>query len=522
MGAEPDTGPVRWGLVGDPDAWKPDTLGAPVALYPDLSAVEDVPDVILLPCVSEGGTASEVAVRVSEAVRTWRAGERFATSRLVLVTRGALATAAGEDVEDLAAAAVWSLVEPLQAAEAGRLILVDTDACDLRMLPAAVAVGEDRVAVRAGAVLVPDLATPAATEQDPPAWGPGTVLVTGGSAMAVARHLVAEHGVRDLVLAGDGDVLAGDGDMAELAALGATVRLAPCDPADGQALAALLEEIPGLRSVVHTAADAPEPTPAGALSPESLRPRLRSGAEAAWNLHQATRDLELDRFVLVTSADGTLGPAYADALAAHRRVRGLPAVSVATDLGLALFDEACAGPGEAVRVTTAAPVPARTEADRQPVEQPPAAEASATTLLERLAGRTEDEQDEILLELVRGQVAMVLGHPDAAMVDPDRGFVDMGFDSVASVKLRNQLAGATRLDLPASLTFDHPTAVDLARHLRAEMLPDDAAAAILVLEELNKLDDSILVLDPGSAARVRISALLQDLTAKWVERTDRP
>ncbi|GDY50973.1 polyketide synthase [Streptomyces violaceusniger] len=256
--AEPDTGPVRWGLVGDPDAWKPDTLGAPVALYPDLSAIEEVPDVVLLPCVSEGETASEVAVRVSEAARTWLAGERFATSRLVLVTRGALATAAGEDVEDLAAAAVWSLVEPLQAAVAGRLTLVDTDTCDLRMLLAAVAVGEDRVAVRAGAVLVPDLATAPATEQDPPAWGPGTVLVTGGSATAVARHLIAEHGVRDLVLAGDGD-------MAELAALGATVRLAPCDPADGQALAGLLEEIPGLRSVVHTAADTPEPTRAGAL-----------------------------------------------------------------------------------------------------------------------------------------------------------------------------------------------------------------------------------------------------------------
>nr|WP_276525456.1 type I polyketide synthase [Streptomyces rapamycinicus] len=513
--AEPDTGTVRWGLIGDPDAWKPDTLGAPVAVYPDLSAIEDVPDVILLPCVSEGGTASEVAVRVAEAVRTWLAGERFAASRLVLVTRGALATAAGEDVEDLAAAGVWSLVEPRQVAVAGRLTLVDTDACDLRMLPAAVAVGEDRVVVRAGAVLVPDLVTPVATRQDPPAWGPGTVLVTGGSAMAVSRHLAAEHGVRDLVLAGDGDA-------AELAALGATVRLAPCDPADGEALAALLAEIPGLRSVVHTAADAPDPTRAGALSPETLRPQLRSRVEAAWNLHLATRGLELDRFVLFTCADGTLGPAYADALAAHRRARGLPAVSVSTDLGLTLFDEACAGLGEAVRVTTETPVPARTEADRRPVEQPPATEASATTLLERLAGRTEDEQDEILLELVRGQVAMVLGHPDATMIDPDRGFVDLGLDSVAALKLRNQLAGATRLELPASLTFDHPTAVDLARHLRAEMLPDDAAAAILVLEELNKLDDSILVLDPAGAARVRISTLLQDLAAKWVEPMDRP
>ncbi|MCQ8194735.1 SDR family NAD(P)-dependent oxidoreductase [Streptomyces sp. RCU064] len=517
--AESDAGPVRWGLVGDPDTWKPDTLGTPVALYPELSAIEDVPDVILLPCVSEGGTASEAAVRVAEAVRTWLAGERFATSRLVLVTRGALATAAGDDVEDVAAAAVWSLVEPLQAAGAGRLTLVDTDVCDLRLLPAAVAVGEDRVAVRAGAVLVPELVpalvTPVATEQDPPAWGPGTVLVTGGSAMAVSRHLVAEHGVRDLVLAGDGDA-------AELTALGATVRLAPCDPADGQALASLLAEIPGLRSVVHTAADAPEPTRAGALSPESLRPQLRSGVAAAWNLHLATRGLELDRFVLLTSADAALSPAYADALAAHRRAGGLPAVSVSTDLGLALFDGACAAPGEAVRVTTETPVPARTAAGPRPVEQPPAAEASAATLLERLAGRTEDEQDEILLELVRGQVAMVLGHPDATMVDPDRGFVDLGFDSVAAVKLRNQLAGATRLELPASLTFDHPTAVDLARHLRAEMLPDDAAAAILVLEELNKLDDSILVLDPASAARVRISTLLQDLAAKWVEPTDRP
>ncbi|WP_413116846.1 acyl carrier protein [Streptomyces sp. CY1] len=177
---------------------------------------------------------------------------------------------------------------------------------------------------------------------------------------------------------------------------------------------------------------------------------------------------------------------------------------------------------EAVRVTTATAVPARTEPARQPVEQPAAAEVSATTLLERLAGRSEDEQEEILLELVRDQVATVLGHPDPAMVDPDRGFVDMGFDSVAAVKLRNQLARATRLELPASLTFDHPTAVELARHLRTEMLPDDAAAAILVLEELNKLDESILDLDPASAARVRISTLLQDLSAKWIERTDHP
>ncbi|MBU3869450.1 SDR family NAD(P)-dependent oxidoreductase, partial [Streptomyces sp. 4503] len=531
--AEPDLGLVRWGLVGDPDGWKPDTLGGPVAVYPDLSAIEDVPDVVLLPCVAEGATASEVALRAADAVRTWLDEERFAPSRLVLVTRRALAVASGEEVEDLAAAAVWSLVEGIQAAHAGRLTLIDTDASDLRLLPAAVAVGKGRIAVRASAVLVPEPAAAAVAEQNPPAWEPGTVLVTGGSATEVARHLIVERGVNDLVLAGVGDTagngatvgngdMAGNGDAAELEALGATVRLAPCDPADRQALAALLEEIPRLRSVVHTAAEDPERTPAHALTPQALRARLRSGLETAWNLHMATRDLELDRFVLLTSADGTLTPAYADALAAHRRVLGLPAVSVSTDLGLALFDAACAAPVEAVRVTTATAVPARTEPARQPVEQPAAAEVSATTLLERLAGRSEDEQEEILLELVRDQVATVLGHPDAAMVDPDRGFVDMGFDSVAAVKLRNQLARATRLELPASLTFDHPTAVELARHLRTEMLPDDAAAAILVLEELNKLDESILDLDPASAARVRISTLLQDLSAKWIERTDHP
>ncbi|MFD5386221.1 type I polyketide synthase, partial [Streptomyces sp. NPDC127074] len=524
--AEPDLGLVRWGLVGDPDGWKPDTLGAPVAVYPDLSAIEDVPDVVLLPCVSEGATASEVAVRAADAVRMWLDEERFAPSRLVLVTRRALAVASGEEVEDLAAAAVWSLVEGIQAAHAGRMTLIDTDASDLRLLPAAVAVGKGRIAVRASAVLVPEPAA-AVTEQNPPAWEPGTVLVTGGSATEVARHLIVERGVNDLVLAGVGDMAGngdtvGNGDAAELEALGATVRLAPCDPADRQALAALLEEIPRLRSVVHTVAEDPERTPAHALTPQALRARLRSGLETAWNLHMATRDLELDRFVLLSSADGTLTPAYADALAVHRRVLGLPAVSVSTDLGLALFDAACAAPVEAVRVTTATAVPAGTEPARQPVERPAAAEVSATTLLERLAGRSEDEQEEILLELVRDQVATVLGHPDAAMVDPDRGFVDMGFDSVAAVKLRNQLARATRLELPASLTFDHPTAVELARHLRTEMLPDDAAAAILVLEELNKLDESILDLDPASAARVRISTLLQDLSAKWIERTDHP
>ncbi|WP_432155050.1 SDR family NAD(P)-dependent oxidoreductase [Streptomyces tricolor] len=494
-------------------------------------------------------------------VQTWVAGER-STGRLVLLTRGAVALA-GER-PDLVGAAAWGLVRAAQSEHPGRLVLadLDDDPASLAALPAALATDEPQLVIRAGAVRAARLVRATPAEPAVPAaplGARGTVLVTGatGSLGAlVARHLVAEHGVRRLLLVsrqGRHPALA-----AELTAAGAEVRLAACDVGDRAALAALLASVDPahpVTAVVHAAGVLDDGVVA-ALTPDRLDTVLRPKADAAWHLHELTANL--DAFVLFSSAAGLLGApgqanyaaanAFLDALAAHRRAAGLPAVSLAwgpwadgmaaqvdtrrasragllpldSALGLALFDTARAG-------APAAPLAARLDLPglrARAAELPPVlrslvpapartAPEPAEPLADTLAALPVAERERRALDVVLRHTAEVLGHATADGVDQERGFQQLGFDSLMSVELRNRLGAAAGLRLPATVIFDHPTPAALAAHLVAELAPGRPTVASLRTSTLAELETAAaeFAADPElrEGLRSRLRALLRTL-----------
>ncbi|WP_371106232.1 MULTISPECIES: type I polyketide synthase, partial [Streptomyces] len=505
-------------------------------------------------CPSPADTVHRATAEALGLLQRWLADDRFANSRLVVLTSGAVAAGVDEPVADLAHAAVWGLVRSAESENPGRFVLVDVDgvADSLTAVPDALASGEPQVAVRDGVLRAPRLARAAApgSGDDVPEFdAEGTVLVTGASGTLgalFARHLVVERGVRHLLLVSRrGGEAEGAAELdAELTELGASVCWAACDVADRDALAEVLAGIPAehpLTGVVHTAGVLDDGV-IGSLTPERMAGVLRPKVDAAWNLHELTLDLDVSAFVLFSSAAGVFGAAgqgnyaaanaFLDALAQHRTALGLPGTSLAwglwadssamtgeldqadisrmsrggvaalaTDEGKVLFD-AAGRAGEAllvpVRLDLAA---ARAEAASTGVVSPlmsglvrvPArrtAEGSAGTgaLAQRLARLNAAEQLETLLELVRTQVAAVLGYATADSVDPDRAFRDLGFDSLTAVELRNRMNAVTGMRLPATLVFDYPTSLVLAEHLRDELAGSRAQSGLPV-STVGALDD---------------------------------
>ncbi|MFD8288325.1 SDR family NAD(P)-dependent oxidoreductase [Streptomyces lavendulae] len=414
----------------------------------------------------------------------------------------------------------------------------------------------------------------------PQGWDPaGTVLVTGGTGTLgalVAKHLVTEHGVRHLLLTGRrGPDAPGAAELvAEIVELGGSAEVVACDAADRDALAGLLATIPAdrpLRAVVHTAGVVDDGV-LDALTPQRLAAVLRPKVDAAVNLHELTRDLDLTAFVLYSSAAGVLGNAgqanyaagnsFLDALAQHRRAHGRPGVSLAwghwaessgmtagldtTDLarlgrsgflpmtneqGLTLLDdslvqdEALLAPvrldlaglrGQARDGSLPDVLKGLVRAPARRVAGPAAAADGAEPLARRLAAQPESEREHLLLELVRTNVATVLGHGAPGAVGADRTFKELGFDSLTAVEFRNRLGAATGLRLPPTLIFDYPTASTLAKHLLNELVPAEAAApGADLLAELGRFEVAVLAADPDAPGHDEVTGRIEELLQRW-------
>ncbi|MEV0074453.1 type I polyketide synthase [Amycolatopsis sp. NPDC050768] len=561
--------------------------GRQIRSWPDLAALREdlgtgrtdavAPDLLVVvvepPVRGLADAAHHSAEEVLELVRALVAEEHLAGTRFVTLTRGATGAATSARP---AAAAGWGLLLSAQAEYPDRFVLVDLDdwAGDAEQVPAAVAValatGEQQLAIRAGEVLVPRLAVEVPGPDTEP-WPAGTVLVTGATGAigeVIARHLAAAGAERLLLLSRGGPGAPGaDRLVADLATHGTVAEVVACDVGDRDALAAVLDDIPAefpLSAVVHVAGVVDDGT-LTALTPARLHAVLRPKVDAAVNLHELTAGLDLARFVLFSSAVGTLGAAgqanyaagnaFLDALARQRRAAGLPGTSLAwglwgtgggmsggldevdrrrmaragvvpltEDAGRGLFEAAWAS-GEAVLLpmhldlgvlrgnARSGTLPAALRGlVPAPLRRAATAEVAQLPFAERLAGLSAQRRAEELLDVVRRQVAAVLSLGDPAGVDERKQFRDLGFDSLTAIELRNALTAATDLPLSAAVVFDYPTPAELAAHLEAGLRKaEPGGPPPVVATQLDQLEATVAGLAADDRERSRIAERLKAL-----------
>ncbi|WP_446046761.1 type I polyketide synthase, partial [Streptomyces olivaceus] len=539
---------------------RPATLADAVAAGPP-------PPVVVLPVAGAPDTVVEslhdVTGWVLEQVQHWLSDERFAATTLVVTTRGAIAALPGDTVTDPAAAAVWGLMRSAQTENPGRFVLLDTDtdtdttatAPDAAVLGRVLAADEPQLALRADRLHAARLTRVNPADTAAPALdGTGTVVITGGTGGLgglFARHLVTEHGVRHLMLLSRrGPDAPGVAELvADLTRLGAGTTVSACDVTDRRALADALASVPvehPLTGVLHTAAVLDDGV-TGSLSREQLDRVLAPKADAAWHLHELTRDHDLSLFAVFSSVAGltgnggqgnyAAGNAFLDALVRQRHDAGLPALSLAwgpwttevglvgslsdTDLrriaasampelpvaqGLALFDRALRAGVPVLGLTRLNTAALRAQADlpamwRSLAGGPRRRAADNTANGTRLAALPGAERRRVLVGMVRDAAAAVLRHGAGTEISTSQPFKTLGFDSLTSVELRNLLRARTGLALPTGVVFDHPTVTRLAEYLsgRFGQTPVAEPAAPPAAAPAPETDDPVVLV--GMACR---------------------
>jgi polyene macrolide polyketide synthase len=452
------------------------------------------------------------------------------------------------------------------------LLDLDGGQLSAQALLAALATGEPQLALRAGTVRVPRLAqldrlasSPEEGAEATRLDAEGTVLITGGVGALggmMAERLVQTRGACHLLLVSR--QAADDGRAVELQerlqALGASVTVAGCDVSDEQQLRELLDAIPSehpLQAVIH-AAGSGENALIEALTEEHLERALAAKADGALHLHRLTEHLELRHFVLVSSMAGVFGGpgqgnyaaanALLDALAIERRAHGLVATSMVWGLwgdigvgrgmgklemrrmagsaslgvlsaeeGIELFDQALDSEAAVVLPVHVDRGVLRSELGdgsapallRGLVRAPSRAPSAGPLVVARELEQMTSEQRQVAVErLVLDEVAAVLGYAPLQSVDGSSSFKALGFDSLAAVELRNRLATALGLTLPATLVFDYPTPNGLVEWLLEEIGQAHADEGWLE-RELDKLEQLLGSVEAQGVDRARAAGRLR-------------
>ncbi|MFB9331412.1 SDR family NAD(P)-dependent oxidoreductase [Actinoplanes octamycinicus] len=543
------TASASWAALGEA------LPGVPAKVYENLADVPEADALLVALPAAPGATVPATHALAASALALLRqrlTADLDLDSRLVFV-----AADAGP-----AEAAVFGLVRSAQAENPDRFVLLDLGGAEIttELLAEALATGEPELRLRDGGWQAPRLVR--AGGEPVPVPAAGTVLITGGTGALgalVARHLVAEHGVRSLVLTSRRG-LAAPGARELVAELDAAVEVVACDVADRDAVAELLAGIPDLRGVVHTAGVLDDGL-ISSLTPERLDRVFAPKVDAAHHLHELTADLDLDMFVVFSSAAGVVGNpgqgAYAaansflDELVQRRNAAGLAGTSLAWGLweqadgmggdlhragvaglsdtdGLRLFDAGWAAGGllvpirldlAALRGQAGTPHLFRALV-RGGTRRRAQRDTGPNSLATRLTAMSSGERRDALLDAVRRHTGSVLGFAGAEQVLPQRGFLEIGIDSLTAVELRNQLGAYLGRKLPATLIFDYPTPALLADHLAGQFGQENAATSLTAYAEIDRLEALLNALSGEIDDRSGITARLRDVMAKWSATRD--
>ena len=479
--------------------------------------------------------------QLQAAIRT-----RFAAP-VVWVTRHAVGTEVGDRPVGIGAGPLWGLMRTARSEHPElqlRLIDVDEER-DLAILGVALILANyNEIAIRKQQLLTPHLER-VSSVVSPPAELPllrtdGAVLIAGGLGDLggrIARRLVTSHGVRDLVLMSRRGMESPGADafVAELAKLGATATIVGGDIADLDNIRFLMQIFTAdrpLRGIIH-AAGVVDSGVLSSLTPQKCATTFASKVDGLWNLHQLTKDMDLDLFMMFSSISGIMGlpglgnyaaaNSFIDVLAYLRRAQGLPATSVAygtwggdgmattlvsttrahlsqlglgflvPEVGLKLFEQAI-HQGRALTVAAALDLQRLKAYYEEQGGVPPFMRSllgqtslknpvdRSVNLRDILINAAPEQHGNIMLDMIKATISKALGYTQMDDLDVSRPLQDLGVDSLTAVLVRNHLTTLTAMALPPNIALLHPDLKSLSKFLLSQMLVGSESGSSCVPE----------------------------------------